>query len=37
MPFTDRKISALHPRKARDEVPEPGHTGLSIRVTPLDL
>ena len=23
MPFTDRKISTLHPRKARDEVPEP--------------
>ena len=41
MPFTDRKISALHPRKTRYEVPEPWahrlvHPGDAARpMTPL--
>lgn len=34
MPFTDRQILALKPRKSRYEVPEPGRTGLAIRVGP---
>lgn len=34
MPFTDKKISALSTRKIRYEVPEPGRTGLAIRISP---
>lgn len=34
MPFTDRQILALRSSKQRYEVPEPGRTGLSLRVTP---
>lgn len=34
MPFTASKIASLKPKTARYEVPEPGRTGLSIRVTP---
>lgn len=34
MPFTDRQVSALRPRKSRFEIPEPGRTGLAIRVSP---
>jgi integrase len=34
MPFTDRQVNALRPKKVRYEVPEPGRTGLSIRITP---
>ena len=34
MPFTDRQIAALKPKKARYEVPEPGRGGLALRVTP---
>lgn len=34
MPFTDRQIVALKPKQDRYEVPEPGRTGLSIRVSP---
>src|SRR5687768_1932556 len=34
MPFTDRQVNALRPKAARYEVPEPGRTGLRIRVTP---
>lgn len=34
MPFTDRQVNALRPRRARYEVPEPGRTGLTVRVTP---
>lgn len=34
MPFTDRQILALRPREQRYEMPEPGRTGLAIRVGP---
>lgn len=34
MPFTDRQISSLKPKKQRYEVKESGRTGLGIRVTP---
>jgi integrase len=34
MPFTDKQIAALRPKAARYEKPEPGRTGLWIRVTP---
>lgn len=34
MAFTDRQVNSLRPRKARYEIPEPGRTGLAIRVTP---
>lgn len=34
MPFTDRQVDALRSRKVRYEVPEPGRTGLSIRISP---
>jgi integrase len=34
MPFTDRQVNALRPKKKRYEIPEPGRTGLSIRVSP---
>jgi hypothetical protein len=33
MPFTDRQVNALRPKIARYEVPEPGRTGLAVRVT----
>ena len=32
--FTDRQIAALKPKRARYERPEPGRTGLRIRVGP---
>src|SRR5262249_13849905 len=34
MPFTDRQINALTRKKRLYEVPEPGRTGLAIRVSP---
>jgi integrase len=34
MPFTDKQVSALRPRSHRYEVPEPGRTGLSVRISP---
>lgn len=34
MPFTDRQVNALRPKKLRYEISEPGRTGLSIRITP---
>lgn len=34
MPFTDKQVNALQPRRRRYEVPEPGRTGLGVRVTP---
>jgi integrase len=34
MPFTDKQVSALRPRVHRYEVPEPGRTGLSVRISP---
>src|SRR5215472_1433654 len=34
MPFTDKQIAALRSKPARYERPEPGRTGLWIRVTP---
>jgi len=34
MPFTDKQVQALRPKKARYETPEPGRTGLAIRVSP---
>jgi integrase len=34
MPFTHRQVSALRAKPTRYEVPEPGRTGLAIRVTP---
>lgn len=34
MPFTDRQVDALRSRKVRYEVPEPGRTGLSVRISP---
>ena len=34
MPFTDRQIASLKPKSSRYEIPEPGRTGLAIRVTP---
>lgn len=34
MPFTGRQIDALKPKERRYEVPEPGRTGLSVRVSP---
>lgn len=33
MPFTDRQVHALRPRKIRYEVPEPGRSGLSLRIS----
>lgn len=37
MPFTARQINALKSKKGRYEVPEPGRTGLSVRVSPHGL
>jgi len=34
MPFTDRQVDALKPKNVRYERPEPGRTGLAMRVTP---
>ena len=34
MPFTDKQIAALKAKPARYEKPEPGRTGLRIRVSP---
>ncbi|MDN5940630.1 MAG: tyrosine-type recombinase/integrase [Nitrospira sp.] len=34
MPFTDKQVNAFRPRDRRYEVPEPGRTGLGMRVTP---
>jgi integrase len=34
MPFTDKQIAALRPKARRYEKPEPGRTGLWIRVSP---
>jgi integrase len=34
MPFTDKQIAALKPKAGRYEKPEPGRTGLAIRVSP---
>jgi integrase len=34
MPFTDKQIAALKPKAGRYEKPEPGRTGLRIRVSP---
>lgn len=34
MPFTDRQVNALRPRKVRYEVREPGRTGLCLRISP---
>ena len=34
MPFTDKQVNALRPRRTRYELPEPGRTGLTMRVSP---
>ncbi|MEO7859979.1 MAG: tyrosine-type recombinase/integrase [Nitrospirales bacterium] len=34
MPFTDKQVNALRPKKTRYALPEPGRTGLEIRVSP---
>jgi len=34
MPFTDKQVNAFRPKNARYEVPEPGRTGLSVRISP---
>lgn len=34
MPFTTRQLDALKPKASRYEIPEPGRTGLAVRVTP---
>ncbi|MEO7860055.1 MAG: tyrosine-type recombinase/integrase [Nitrospirales bacterium] len=34
MPFTDKQVNALRPRKTRYALPEPGRTGLEVRVSP---
>ena len=37
MPFTDKQVYALRPKKVRYELPEPGRTGLSVRVSPYGI
>jgi integrase len=34
MPFTDRQVDALRAKKSRYEIPEPGRTGLALRISP---
>ncbi|MBS0153259.1 MAG: tyrosine-type recombinase/integrase [Nitrospira sp.] len=34
MPFTDRQVNALRPKKVRYEVREPGRSGLCLRISP---
>lgn len=34
MPFTDKQVHALRPKQTRYALPEPGRTGLEIRVSP---
>ena len=37
MPFTDKQVNALRPRRTRYELPEPERTGLAVRVTPNNV
>jgi len=34
MPFTDRQVNGLRPKKVRYEVREPGRSGLCLRISP---
>lgn len=37
MAFTDRQVNSLRPRRSRYEIPEPGRTGLALRVSPFNV